>query len=108
MPALVRSTATLLPEVHGAELMPGSGNPGPTDKVTVDYTGWTVDGKMFDSSVTRGERITFGLNQVIPGWTQGLQLMTPGETRRLWIPSELAYNNMPGRPAGMLGTCSTA
>jgi hypothetical protein len=46
---------------------------------------------MFDSSVVRGENITFGLNQVIPGWTEGLQLMTPGETRRLWIPEKLAY-----------------
>jgi hypothetical protein len=46
---------------------------------------------MFDSSVVRGERISFSLNQVIAGWTEGLQLMTPGETRRLWIPEALAY-----------------
>lgn len=52
---------------------------------------------MFDSSVARGQNITFGLNQVIAGWTEGLQLMTPGETRRLWIPEKLAYRGMPGR-----------
>jgi peptidylprolyl isomerase len=57
---------------------------------------------MFDSSVVRGENITFGLNQVIPGWTEGLQLMSVGETRRLWIPEALAYRGQPGRPKGML------
>jgi len=76
--------------------------PGPRDHVTVHYSGWTTDGKMFDSSVLRGQPATFPLNGVIAGWTEGLQLMKKGETARLWIPSELAYNNMPGRPAGML------
>ena len=76
--------------------------PGPQDRVTVHYTGWTTDGKMFDSSVMRGEKITFGLNQVIPGWTEGLQLMAPGQKARLWIPMELAYRGQPGRPYGML------
>ena len=72
------------------------------DTVKVHYTGWTTDGKMFDSSVQRGTPATFGLKQVIKGWTEGLQLMQTGEKTRLWIPEELAYQGKPGRPAGML------
>jgi len=80
----------------------GTDHPGPTSVVTVHYSGWTTDGEMFDSSVVRGAPATFGLNQVIPGWTEGLQLMVVGETRRIWIPEDLAYGGRPGRPAGML------
>ena len=69
---------------------------------TVHYTGWTTDGESFDSSVARGEPATFGVNQVIPGWTEGLQLMVVGETRRLWIPEDLAYKGRAGYPQGML------
>ena len=76
--------------------------PTATDTVKVHYTGWTTDGEMFDSSVARGEPSTFGLNQVIPGWTEGLQLMSVGAKHRLWIPEDLAYKGMPGRPAGTL------
>jgi peptidylprolyl isomerase len=87
-------------------LTPGTGktHPGPTDQVKVHYTGWTKGGQMFDSSVTRGEPITFPLNGVIPGWTEGLQLMVAGEKRRLWIPAALAYGDHPraGAPAGDL------
>jgi FKBP-type peptidyl-prolyl cis-trans isomerase len=85
-------------------ITPGTGNthPGPEDKVRVHYTGWTTDGKMFDSSVARDKPIVFGLNQVIPGWTEGVQLMVEGEKRRLWIPAKLAYEGKPGRPQGML------
>ena len=85
-------------------LSPGAGteHPGAEDKVTVHYTGWTTDGKMFDSSVKRGRPATFPLNRVIAGWTEGLQLMVEGEKRRFWIPVELAYQNRPGAPAGML------
>jgi peptidylprolyl isomerase len=85
-------------------LTPGTGtrNPKANSRVTVHYSGWTTDGKMFDSSVARGEPIAFGLNQVIPGWTEGVQLMVEGETRRLWIPQNLAYGGRPGAPAGML------
>jgi len=79
-----------------------SEKPGETDEVTVDYTGWTTDGKMFDSSVTRGQTATFPLNMVIKGWSEGLQLMAVGEKRRFWIPEELAYRGQPGRPLGML------
>jgi FKBP-type peptidyl-prolyl cis-trans isomerase len=80
----------------------GKDHPTATSVVTVHYSGWTTDGKMFDSSVVRGAPATFGLNQVIPGWTEGLQLMVIGETRRVWIPEDLAYAGRPGRPAGML------
>ncbi len=80
----------------------GTVHPTVSDTVTVHYSGWTTDGKMFDSSVRRGEPTRFGLTQVIPGWTEGLQLMVVGETRRLWIPEALAYRGQDGRPAGML------
>jgi len=80
----------------------GTEHPTATSVVTVHYTGWTTDGKMFDSSVVRGTPASFGLNQVIPGWTEGLQLMVVGESRRIWIPENLAYGGRPGRPAGML------
>ncbi len=80
----------------------GTAHPAATDKVSVHYTGWTTDGEMFDSSVQRGQPATFPLNRVIPGWTEGVQLMVEGETTRFWIPVELAYNNRPGAPAGML------
>jgi FKBP-type peptidyl-prolyl cis-trans isomerase len=88
-------------------LTPGTGkeHPGPDDKVKVHYTGWTTDGKMFDSSVARGEPTSFRVSGVIKGWTEGLQLMTAGEKARLWIPAKLAYGEtpaQPGMPAGML------
>ena len=85
-------------------LEPGKGttHPAKTDLVTVHYTGWTTDGKMFDSSRTGGKPATFPLDKVIPGWTEGVQLMVAGEKRRLWIPEELAYKGKEGRPAGML------
>jgi FKBP-type peptidyl-prolyl cis-trans isomerase len=88
-------------------LTPGKGkdHPGPTDRVKVDYTGWTTDGKMFDSSVARGTPTTFGVGEVIPGWTEALKLMVPGEKRRLWIPGKLAYGDKPqmgGTPTGNL------
>jgi len=80
----------------------GGKKPGPTDRVTVHYSGWTTDGKMFDNSYSRGRPATFPLNRVIPGWTEGLQLMSPGDKARLWIPEELAYKGKPGAPQGML------
>ena len=84
-------------------LQPGTGkdHPRADDLVTVHYTGWTTDGKMFDSSVARGTPATFPLNRVIAGWTEGLQLMVTGETRRLWIPEQLAYKGQRD-PKGML------
>ena len=73
-------------------LKEGTGaKPGPTDEVTVHYTGRLINGTVFDSSVERGEPATFPLDKVIPGWTEGLQLMSEGAKYRLFIPSELAY-----------------
>jgi peptidylprolyl isomerase len=88
-------------------LTKGTGKDHPTDlaQVKVHYTGWTKDGKMFDSSVQRGEPTTFGVTQVIPGWTEALKLMVVGEKRRLWIPGKLAYGDVarqPGAPSGQL------
>ncbi len=85
-------------------LVPGTGtvHPDPHDRVKVHYSGWTTDGKMFDSSLTRGHASTFPLNRVIAGWTEGLQLMVVGDKIRLWIPEALAYGSKPGKPAGML------
>jgi FKBP-type peptidyl-prolyl cis-trans isomerase len=80
----------------------GTSKPGPSDMVTVHYTGWTTDGKMFDSSLTRNAPSTFPVDKVIKGWGEGVQLMVAGEKRRLWIPKEIAYNGMAGRPDGML------
>lgn len=75
-------------------LKEGTGaKPGPTDEVTVHYTGKLLDGTVFDSSVDRGEPATFPLDKVIPGWTEGLQLMSEGSKYRLFIPSELAYGS---------------
>ena len=69
--------------------------------MTVHYTGWTTDGKMFDSSVTRNMPATFPLNRVIAGWTEGVQLMVEGEKTRFWIPEKLAYKGE-RPPLGML------
>ena len=65
--------------------------PKATDKVTVHYHGTLLDGKVFDSSVDRGQPATFGLNQVIPGWTEGVQLIPQGGKYRFFIPYDLAY-----------------
>jgi FKBP-type peptidyl-prolyl cis-trans isomerase len=85
-------------------LQPGTGDkhPGPIDLVTVHYTGWTTDGKMFDSSLARKAPNTFGVDRVVKGFGEGVQLMVIGEKRRLWIPLELAYKGQAGRPQGML------
>ena len=84
-------------------LTPGTGtrHPRPNSQVTVHYTGWMTNGEMFDSSVSRNETATFGLDEVIPGWTEGVQMMVEGEKRRFWIPAKLAYGES-GRVRGML------
>lgn len=75
--------------------------PGPTSHVTVHYHGTLIDGTVFDSSVERGEPTSFGVNQVIPGWTEALQLMAKGSKYRLYIPQELAYGANP-HPGGAI------
>ena len=83
---------------------PGTGKrkPGPNSIVTVHFTGWTTDGKSFDSSVARGQPAQFPLGRVMPGWTEGIQLMVEGEERRMWIPEGLTYKGAPGKPKGTL------
>jgi peptidylprolyl isomerase len=84
-------------------LSPGTGtrHPRPNSQVVVHYTGWTTDGKMFDSSVTKGQPASFSLDGVIVGWTEGVQMMVVGEKRRFWIPPKLAYEGKDG-PQGTL------
>lgn len=74
-------------------------HPSATSKVTVHYHGTLLDGRVFDSSVDRGKPASFGLNQVIPGWTEGVQLMTPGAKYKFFIPSDLGYGE---RGAGQM------
>lgn len=87
-------------------LQPGTGtvHPKPKDTVTVHYHGTLIDGTVFDSSVDRGEKISFPLNRVIKGWTEGLQYMVEGEKVRLFIPVNLAYGN---NSAGIIKPGST-
>jgi peptidylprolyl isomerase len=102
-PASAKTTASGL---KYRTLSKGTGTQHPTamSRVEVHYSGWTTDGKMFDSSVMRGNPAQFGLNQVIKGWTEGVQLMVEGEKARFWIPGKLAYGDtpQPGRPSGTL------
>ncbi|MEH6448929.1 MAG: FKBP-type peptidyl-prolyl cis-trans isomerase [Oleispira sp.] len=77
----------------------GTEHPQAKTKVLAHYHGTLIDGTVFDSSVDRGQPLDFGLNQVIRGWTEGLQLMVVGEKMRLFIPSKLAYGS---RPAGSI------
>ncbi len=102
-PADAESTASGLAS-RVIEAGTGAEHPAPTSRVVVHYTGWTTDGRMFDSSVARGQPAMFPLNGVIRGWTEGLQLMVVGEKRRFWIPANLAYGDNPGggRPGGLL------
>lgn len=85
---------------------PGEGDhPKPTDTVRVHYRGTLLDGTEFDSSHSRGEPAEFPLNRVIPGWTEGLQLVKPGGKVKLFIPSELAYG--PRGAGGVIGPDET-
>ena len=102
--AKVPSDASRLPSgLAYRVLTPGVGarKPYSSSEVTVHYTGWTTDGRMFDSSVMRGQPTTFRLDEVIKGWTEGVQLMVEGEKTRFWIPQNLAYEQG-GGPRGML------
>lgn len=82
----------------------GTQHPLVKDSVKVHYHGTLIDGSVFDSSVERGKPISFALNRVISGWTEGVQLMVVGEKTRFFIPAKLAYGN---RSAGTIGPGST-
>jgi FKBP-type peptidyl-prolyl cis-trans isomerase len=84
---------------HGS----GDKHPTATSRVTMHYTGWTKSGKMFDSSVMRGTPLAIGLNQVIPGWTEGVPMMVVGDKMRLWIPAAMAYGVKPASPSNPAG-----
>jgi peptidylprolyl isomerase len=85
-------------------LKKGTGTTHPSKRSTVllHYTGFTTDGKVFDSSLKRGQPASFPITAVIPGFAEGVELMVVGEKRRMWIPPELAYKNRPGTPQGTL------
>lgn len=85
-------------------LRPGKGKVKPKEKSTVKvhYSGWTTNGKLFDSSVKRGEPAEFPVGALIPGWVEVLQMMVAGDKWRIWIPEELAYKGRAGAPQGML------
>lgn len=92
---VVKTESGLLYQV----LTEGEGtSPSATDQVTVHYHGMLPSGKVFDSSVDRGQPATFGLNQVISGWTEGVQLMKEGAKYRFYIPSDLAYGGQGAGP----------
>ena len=80
----------------------GAVKPRRRSTVRVNYSGWSRDGRLFDSTILRGQPAEFRLENVIAGWTEGLQLMVEGEVRRFWIPAKLAYESTPDKPQGML------
>jgi FKBP-type peptidyl-prolyl cis-trans isomerase len=85
-------------------ITPGTGDRHPSRRSTVlvNYTGWTTDGRLFDSTIIHEHPAEFPLSGVIAGWTEGIPLMTVGETRRFWIPAKLAYGDDASKPQGML------
>nr|WP_306672031.1 FKBP-type peptidyl-prolyl cis-trans isomerase [Geothrix sp. SG10] len=85
-------------------LKPGTGktHPARSSWVSIHYTGWTTDGKMFESSLTKGNPVQLQVKDTVEGWIEGLQLMVVGERRRFWIPEKLAYQGARDMPQGML------
>jgi FKBP-type peptidyl-prolyl cis-trans isomerase len=80
----------------------GDKHPGPNSLVSLYYTGWTPEGKVFMTTAGRGAPKGTHMRSTIPGWFEGLQMMKQGEKRRFWIPAELAYRGQPGWPPGMV------
>lgn len=80
----------------------GTRKPRRSSVVRVNYSGWTTEGRLFDSTMLRGQPSQFPVDKVIAGWTEGLQMMTAGEIRRFWVPAKLAYANDASKPQGML------
>ena len=85
-------------------IKPGTGEARPIkdDVVTIQYSAWTTDGKMFDSSVVRGRPSEMALKNMLPGLAEGIEQMQVGETRRLWIPEKLGFKGKEGKPKGTL------
>ncbi|MGA9852421.1 MAG: FKBP-type peptidyl-prolyl cis-trans isomerase [Gammaproteobacteria bacterium] len=108
--AMPPASATVLPDGLAYQVLAsgiGSTHPTLDSTVTVNYTGWTIDGRKFDSTINPdGSRspATFPLNKLIQGWQEVVPLMVTGERIRVWIPGKLAYDNRnrPGAPKGML------
>lgn len=80
----------------------GTEHPIDTSVVEMNYTMWTADGEVVDSTTLRGSPDTVGISRLVPGWTEGMKLMVEGERRLLWIPEKLAYQGAPHRPKGMV------
>lgn len=97
---VVETESGLQYKVINASTDPAAKKPSATDEVSVDYEGRLINGKVFDSSFERGEQARFPLNRVIPGWTEGIQLMKEGDEFELYIPSNLAYGEQ-GRPGAI-------
>ena len=99
-----KGTKTTMAGVRYRVLKAGEGkdNPKLSSQVTIHYTGWTTNGRMFDSTLKTGEPATFGLSGLIDGWKDVIQYMVVGDRIRAWIPEKLAYKGKPGRPAGTL------
>ncbi|MGH8280731.1 MAG: FKBP-type peptidyl-prolyl cis-trans isomerase [Gammaproteobacteria bacterium] len=104
------ANATMLPDGLAYQILAsgtGGEHPNPDSVITVNYTGWTTDGRKFDSTVNpdgSSSPATFPLNKLIQGWQEVVPLMVTGERIRVWIPGRLAYDNRnrPGAPKGML------
>ncbi len=80
----------------------GGPHPGPQSRVVIHYTGWTPDGAIIEGAPIGGAPATFRLNETMPGWREGLSMMSAGDKWRFWIPGRLAYGDRPGKPHGML------